>query len=264
MPRYRLTLAYDGTDFGGWQIQPSELAERTVQGVLEEGISRLARGALVRVKGAGRTDAGVHALGQVATFDLPVEIGAPELYRALNAILPQDIRVLAADAAPEGFCPRASALSKSYRYVLDTGPIQLPERRRFVGHVPYALDEPRVREAAALFVGRHDFASLGSSGGSTVTTVRTITRSEVVFDDLPLVSGGRTLTYEVEGDGFLRKMVRSIVGGLIAAGRGAATVSDLERALAAHDRRAWPAPAAARGLTLVQVRYDAPSQESNR
>jgi tRNA pseudouridine38-40 synthase len=255
MPRYRLTLAYDGTDFGGWQIQPPELAERTVQGVLEEALSRLARGAMVRVTSAGRTDAGVHALGQVAAFELPVEIGIAELSRALNALLPNDVRVLQADLAPDDFCPRGRAHSKCYRYVLDGGPLQLPERRRFAGHVPVPLDEPHVLEAAAIFVGRHDFASLASSGGSATTTVRTITRSEASFADTPLVPGGRTLTYEVEGDGFLRKMVRSIVGGLVAVGRGAASVAELERALAARDRRAWPAPAAARGLTLVRVEH---------
>jgi len=154
----------------------------------------------------------------------------------------------AAAHAEDGFHARRSARAKLYRYVLDTGPVQLPTRRRHAGHVPWILDTAAVAAAAALFKGRQDFAALASSGGSVKTTIRTVTRSEATFD-------GPTLTYEVEADGFLRKMVRSMVGGLIAAGRGAAGVEDLRRALAAGDRRAWPAPADARGLTLVRVEY---------
>jgi tRNA pseudouridine38-40 synthase len=254
--RYRLTLAYDGSDFAGWQVQTRQATARTVQGTLEEALARLARGERVRAMGAGRTDAGVHALGQVASFDMPHAIEPDEMRRALNAMLPDDLRVLEAARAPEGFCARRAARSKLYRYVLDTGPFQLPDRRRSAAHVPVRLDEARMAEAAALFVGERDFASLASSGGSVETTVRTVTRSEVAFGDLALVPGGRTMTYEVEGSGFLRKMVRSIVGGLIAAGRGAATVDDLGNALEARDRRAWSAPAVARGLTLVRVAYE--------
>jgi tRNA pseudouridine38-40 synthase len=254
--RYRLTLAYDGTDFAGWQIQSRQPQSRTVQGVLEQALTRLARGVAVRVVGAGRTDAGVHALGQVASFVLPQAIDLEAMRRALNAMLPGDLRVREAAVAAEGFCARRSARSKLYRYVLDTGPLQLPERRRLAAHVSVPLDEAVMKRAAGLFVGRKDFASLASSGRSTVTTVRTVTRSDLASSDLPLVPGGRTLTYEIEGDGFLRKMVRSIVGGLICVGRGAMALGDLERSLAACDRRVWPAPAPAHGLTLVQVTYE--------
>jgi tRNA pseudouridine38-40 synthase len=219
-----------------------------VQGDLEAALSRLARGPRVAVSGAGRTDTGVHALGQVASFALDKEIGPAELQRALNALLPEDVRVLEAAVAPSGFHARKSAISKLYRYELDTGPFQLPHRRRVAGHVPQRLDEGAVRSAAGLFCGRHDFASLASSGGSVKTTVRTVLRSEARFED-------GTLVYEVEADGFLRRMVRSMVGGLVAAGRGAAGVEELRRALEARDRRAWPPPAAARGLTLVRVVY---------
>ncbi len=257
MPRYRLTLAYDGTDFAGWQIQTRQPEARTVQGALEQALSRLAHDEAVRVTAAGRTDAGVHALGQVVTFDLPQPVGEPELRRALNALLAPDVRVLAADVVPGDLCARRSATGKLYRYTLDCGLFQPPLRRRCAAHSPQALDEARVAEAAVLFLGTHDFASLASSGGSVETTIRTITRSEAVFSPLPLVPQGQTLTYEVEGNGFLRRMVRSIVGGLIAAGRGALSRADLERALAGRDRRLWPAPAPARGLTLVRVDYPA-------
>ena len=245
MPRYRVTLAYDGTDFVGWQLQR---AGRTVQGVLEEALARLEEGARVVVSAAGRTDAGVHALGQVAAFSLSREREAGELQRVLNGLLPPDVRVLDAAPAPAEFHPRRSAVSKVYRYELDCGGVALPQRRRFAGFVPVPLDEAAVRNAAALYVGRHDFASLASSGGSATTTVRTVLRSEAAF-------AGSTLVYEAEADGFLRKMVRSMVGGLVAVGRGAVTFEGLARALEARDRRAWPAPAPAHGLTLVRVEY---------
>jgi tRNA pseudouridine38-40 synthase len=246
LPLYRVTLAYDGTDFLGWQLQPR--GGRTVQGAVEEALSRLAGGARVAVSAAGRTDAGVHALGQVASFDLPRAIGPEELRRALNGLLPGDVRVLDAAPAPPGFHARRSAVSKLYRYELDCGGVQLPQRRRFAGFSPRPLDEGAVHAAAALYLGRHDFASLASAGSSAKTTVRTVLLSEATFS-------GTTLAYEAEADGFLRKMVRSMVGGLVAAGRGAVPVEALARALEARDRRAWPAPAPSCGLTLVRVLY---------
>lgn len=251
MPYYRLVLAYDGTDFQGWQAQKREC--RTVQGVLEDALSRLAGNAPVRVSGAGRTDAGVHALGQVAAVQLSRDLAPPELLRALNGLLPEDVRAREACLAPAGFHPRRSAVSKLYRYVLDTGPVQLPTRRRYAAHVPWALAEEAVRAAAGRFEGRHDFASLMSSGSSVRTSVRTVLRSEARFEG---PADGRTLVYEVEAEGFLRKMVRSLVGALVAVGRGVLTSPDLDRALAARDRRGWPAPAEARGLTLVSVAYE--------
>jgi tRNA pseudouridine38-40 synthase len=221
-----------------------------VQGEVEAALRRLARGADVRVAGAGRTDAGVHALGQVISFELPAPFEPAALQRALNGLLPADVRALDAAPTSPAFHARRSASSKLYRYTLDTGPVQLPTRRRTVAHLPGALDAHALRAVAALYLGRHDFASLASAGGATVTSVRTLTRSDACFE-------GDTLIYEVEGDGFLRKMVRSLVGGLVAAGRGLRSVDDLRRALAARDRRAWPAPAPAHGLTLVRVFYPA-------
>jgi tRNA pseudouridine38-40 synthase len=246
LPLYRVTLAYDGTDFAGFQLQRG--ASRTVQGELEQALGRLAGGERVGVAAAGRTDAGVHALGQVAAFELTRALEPAVLQRALNGLLPEDVRVTDAALAPPGFHPRKSATSKLYRYVLDCGGVQPPQRRRFAGYCPDGLDAAAVHAAAALYLGRHDFASLASAGSSVKTTVRTVTRSEAAFE-----SG--TLVYEAAADGFLRKMVRSMVGGLIAAGRGAASLGELEGALAARDRRQWPAPAPACGLTLVRVDY---------
>jgi tRNA pseudouridine38-40 synthase len=253
LTRYRLTLAYDGTDFEGWQRQKDGEASRTVQGVLEAALARLAGGDRVRVTGAGRTDTGVHALGQVASFDLPRDMEPGALARALNGMLPADVRVLEARPAPADFDARRRAVSKLYRYEMDTGPVRLPQRRRAAGYLSVLLDEERVKAAAALYVGRHDFASTASSGGSAKTTVRTVTRSEARFEDG--AGGARTLVYEVEASGFLRKMVRSLVGGLVAVGRGAVTLEGLQAALEARDRRLWPPPADACGLTLVRVEY---------
>jgi tRNA pseudouridine38-40 synthase len=244
---HRLTLAYDGTDFEGWQIQKRGGA-RTVQGVLEQALGRLAGGAPVRVASAGRTDAGVHALGQVVTFALARSWQPDELLRALNGLLPADVRVLQAGLAPAAFHARRSALSKHYRYTLDTARVQDPLRRRYAGHAPGPLDLPGMREAAAAFLGRHDFASLQSSGGSVQTTVRGVTQSALRRE-------ADVLLYEVAADGFLRKMVRSMVGGLLAVGRGEWSVDALRRALLARDRSRWPAPAEARGLTLMRVVY---------
>jgi tRNA pseudouridine38-40 synthase len=253
MTTYRVTLAYDGSDFAGWQSQ-GPAAARTVQGTLEDALSLLTGGGRVAVAGAGRTDTGVHALGQVASFALAAPWEPADLMRALNSVLPADVRVLAAASCADDFHARRAATSKLYRYVLDTGAVQVPTRRRLAGHVPWVLEEAAVKAAAALFLGRHDFASLASAGGSVKTTVRTVTRSEVWRDASAVV--GETWVYEVEATGFLRRMVRSMVGALVEAGRGTWTVERLRDALLARDRRAWPAPAAARGLTLVRVLYE--------
>jgi tRNA pseudouridine38-40 synthase len=252
--RFRLTLAYDGSDFEGWQWQQRARPARTVQGVLEAALLELAGGERVPVIAAGRTDAGVHALGQVTSFDLPRDMDPALLARALNGLLPADVRVLDAVRAPDGFHARRNAVSKLYRYVMDTGPVQLPSRRRFSAHVAGPLDVPVMRTGAALFAGRHDFATVRSAGSTVKTSVRAVSRSELRAETLE-DGYGAALVYEVEADGFLRKMVRSLVGGLIALGRGNVTLDHLRRALEAGERSGWPPPAPACGLTLVRVDY---------
>ena len=245
--RFRITLAYDGTDFEGWGVQ-GRRGSRTVQGEVQAALAKLVGADTVAVAGAGRTDTGVHALGQVASFDLDRAVDTPDLGAALNGVLPRDIRVVAAAEADASFHAQRSAISKLYRYEIDTCAVQLPTRSRYAAHVREALDRGAIREAAALYVGERDFASVASAGGSVKTTVREVLRSELIGEtDL--------VRYEVEATGFLRKMVRSLVGGLIAVGTGKTTVAALSRALEARDRQGWPAPAAARGLTLVCVRY---------
>ena len=251
MSLYRLTLAYDGTDFEGWQIQ-ARAGARTVQGALERALLTLSGGTLVRANAASRTDAGVHALGQVVSFELGRAWKPEQLLRALNGLLPADVRALDVAEALPGFHARRSALGKHYRYTLDTGPVQSPLRRRYAAHVPGPLAAASLEQAAALFLGRHDFTSLQSAGGSVKTTERTVTRS------LARLETG-TLTFDVLADGFLRKMVRNMVGGLVAVGSGAWSVEALRQALLARDRRAWPKPVQARGLLLVRVVYPAES-----
>jgi tRNA pseudouridine38-40 synthase len=248
MANMRLTLAYDGSDFEGWQAQAGARPARTVQAVLEAALTRLG-GQPVAVAAAGRTDAGVHAIGQVVSFEFALEWPAERVQRALNGLLPPDVRVLAAAHASADFHARRSACAKLYRYELDTGPVQLPTRRSLAAHVPWSLAPEPVARVAALYLGRQDFAALRSTGSSVQTSVRTVLRSEVRWY-------GATLVYEVVADGFLRKMVRSMVGGLIAAGRGQCAPEALSARLAEGDRRRWPAPAAAHGLTLVAVAYD--------
>lgn len=261
MTRFRLTLAYDGTDFEGWQSQARVRPVRTVQGVLEAALGRLGECERVAVVAAGRTDAGVHALGQVVTLDLPRDLSPDVLARALNGLLPADVRVVDTARASPDFHARRCAVSKLYRYVMDTGTVQVPSRRLYAAHVPGPLAEEPMQAAAALYLGRHDFASVASAGSDVKTSVRTVWRSELRVEPVG-DGGGPAVVYEVEADGFLRKMVRSLVGGLIAAGRGVVAVEDLRLALEARHRGRWPAPAPAHGLTLVRVDY--PSREQPR
>jgi len=249
LPHFRLTLAYDGTDFEGWQTQAGSREARTVQGVLEAALGRLCNTERVVVAGAGRTDAGVHALGQVVSFELPTSLRSDAVGRALNGLLPRDVRVLSSTEAEPAFHARRSARSKLYRYEIDRGDVQVPQRMRYAGHVSGPLDEAAMRAVAECYLGRKDFAAVASAGGSVRTTVRTVTRSSLSI-------GERAVVFQVEADGFLRKMVRSLAGGLLAAGRSLRSVADLERALAGRNRSDWPPPAPAAGLTLVRVDYD--------
>ena len=205
----RLTLAYDGTRFVGWQRQA---AGESVQAHLEDALARL-EGAAVTAFGAGRTDAGVHAFAQVANAHVTFQHETSTVLRALNATLPPEIRVTAVEEAPPGFHARFDARAKCYRYQIANGAVASPFTRAYAWHVPEALDRGAMRAAASCLIGTHDFAAFQSSGTDVATTVRTLTRSEWLDETALLV-------YEVEGDGFLRHMVRAIVGTLVEVGRG--------------------------------------------
>jgi tRNA pseudouridine38-40 synthase len=242
MRNYRIVLGYDGTDFRGWQRQPDA---RTVQGVLEEAVRKVTRKKVV-VHGAGRTDAGVHALGQAASFRGAFKLTDEVLLRALNAVLPADVRVFSLEEAPPGFHARKSARSKVYRYRIALAPQPNPLDRRFVLHWPYPLKVGRMREAARLFVRAADFTAFSSNRDRS--PVRTVTRSE-------LRRSGGEIVYTIEAQGFLRYMVRTIVGTLLEVGRGRLRPEDLERIFRGKDRSLAGATAPAKGLTLVRVDY---------
>jgi tRNA pseudouridine38-40 synthase len=246
MPSFRLVLEYDGSDFAGWQSQAQ--GERTVQATLAAALAEIATGP-VRVVGAGRTDAGVHAEGQVAAASLDTRLDAATLVRALNAKLPADVAVRDALPVPDGFDPRREAKGKLYRYGVWNGEEKSPLRRRRWHHVREPLDVLAMRGAAAALVGRHDFASFQGAGSSATSTVRTLTRAAVEGE------ARGEIRFELEGDGFLRHMVRNAVGTLLEVGLGRRDPGSLPALLAARDRTRAGATAPACGLTLVRVDY---------
>jgi tRNA pseudouridine38-40 synthase len=247
MPSFKLTLAYDGTAYVGWQRQSSGTS---VQGLLEEALAQL-DGAAVQVTGAGRTDSGVHALGQVAMATLQRAVDESTVVRAANARLPDTIRVLDATEVGVDFHPRFRALAKTYRYRLWNADVLDPFERAYAWHLPWPrLDVDAMTAAAAMIEGRHDFAGFQGAGSDTRTTEREVFSSRVErLDDRPLI------TYEVRGNGFLRYMVRNIVGTLVDVGRGRHRAGWIADVLASRDREKAGPTAPAHGLFLVRVEY---------
>jgi tRNA pseudouridine38-40 synthase len=243
---FKLTLEYDGAGFAGWQRQPA--GRRTVQDVLEAALARLA-GAPVRATGAGRTDAGVHAEGQVASAALDTRLAPHELARALNGCLPPDVAVLRAEAAADGFHARRDARGKVYRYAVWNGAVRSPLRAARSLHHPRALDVGAMRAAAAALVGTHDFSSFRAAGSAVRTSVRTLERLQLRGEPGDLVE------LELEASGFLRHMARNVVGTLLEVGRGERRADAIEALLGGRDRRAAGPTAPAHGLTLVRVLY---------
>jgi tRNA pseudouridine38-40 synthase len=240
MRRIRIHLAYDGTAFHGWQVQPG-LA--TIQGALEEILSGI-EGAPVQVAGSGRTDAGVHALRQVAAFSIANPIPAANLCRAVNRLLPATIRVLSAVEVAPDFHPRFHALAKTYEYRIYRGEVCMPFEWPFVHHYPYPLDQEHMSRLARAFEGEHDFTAFAASDDRDAegrSKVRTVFSS--VLESAP-----PRLVYRIRGSGFLKHMVRNIVGTLIEAGKG--NIEDVTVLPAASGPTA-----AAKGLFLVGVEY---------
>src|SRR6476620_2645792 len=230
MRNLKLVLAYDGSEFSGWQVQPQAA---TVQGTLASAIGRLT-GEKVLPQGSGRTDAGVHALAQVASFSTASPIPTQNLTKALNDILPPSIRVLEAAEAPPEFHARKSARAKTYRYRMLRSPICPPFLARYVWHYPYPLDEHAMRQAAALVVGEHDFTSFAAvdperGEPEDVSNVRHIFCSTWEKD-------GEEFVYTVQGSGFLHHMVRNLVGTFLLVGKGTLSVEDVGRILDARKR----------------------------
>lgn len=264
---WKITLAYDGTDYRGWQVQPGE---RTIQGELQQAIGRVTDETPLP-QGSGRTDAGVHALGQVASFPLRAAIPADNLLRALNRTLPPSIRILQSTTMPDGFHARYSAIAKTYEYRVwverrESVDICPPFIARYVLACPWNLNRDAMNAAAASFVGEHDFASFAATdpdmskreqdendeenARSSVRRIFTSGWHEQITDAGPM------LIYQVRGNGFLHHMVRNIVGTLIDVGRGSLAPSDINAILHARARSAAGPTAPARGLFLHSVEYD--------
>jgi tRNA pseudouridine38-40 synthase len=244
-----MTIAYDGTDFVGWQRQPGQ---RTVQGELERVLTYVT-GEATPVTASGRTDAGVHALAQVVGFQTHSQLPPETLLKALNAELPDDICVFDVSPAPEDFDPIRDAVRKRYRYVIeDSRPPDL-FMRQYYWRVFNRLDIDAMTAAAAALVGKHDFVSFETGGSSRLTTVRTI---HELLIERRLDARTERVVMEVEADGFLYNMVRNIVGTLVLVGRGKRPIAWPGEVLAAKDRRAAGMRAPARGLFLMWVKYE--------
>ncbi len=242
MQNYKIVVAYDGTDFRGWQRQPGE---RTIQGTLEAAVRKITRRKAV-VHGAGRTDAGVHALAQAANFQVATRLDDTDLFRALNAVLPWDLRIVSLERVPPEFHARKAAKSKVYRYRIVLTPQMSPFDFRYALHWPWPLDLGAMRRAAPLFVRRADFTAFSSN--RELGPVRTVKRSEL------RLSRGE-LVYTIEANGFLRYMVRTLVGTLLEIGRGKASPEDIDEMFRSRKRDLAGPTAAAKGLCLIRVEY---------
>ncbi|MFL6281338.1 MAG: tRNA pseudouridine(38-40) synthase TruA [Vicinamibacterales bacterium] len=247
MRNLKITLQYDGTNYVGWQRQASGTS---IQGLLEDAIEPIA-GTRVTVHGAGRTDAGVHAVAQVASVAFPGTHESAVLVRAFNAVLPPDVRVLSVEDVQPDFHARFSAVGKIYEYRIVNGPIVSPFLVRYAWHVSYPINVDAMKAASMHLAGAHDFTAFqgaSSDVGSSLRTIRSIDWASGHGHDVPLV-------VQIQGDGFLRHMVRNIVGTLIEIGVGRWTSDKILEILASRDRSRAGPTAPARGLFLVQVEY---------
>lgn len=255
MRTIRITIQYDGTAYNGWQIQPNGV---TLQKILQEGVGRIT-GERLTVTGAGRTDAGVHALAQVAAFRTSSGLPPEVFRRALNARLPADIRILDAVEEREDFHPRFDAARKAYFYLIANAPLVSPFLYRYVWQVPAALDIETMRRAAAPLEGTHDFSSFRASGCGAKSPERTVfslaLERHTCLDFMTVQFRGEFLKIRIEGDAFLRHMVRNIVGTLVEAGKGRIRAESMQELLISRDRKCAGPTAPARGLFLERIFY---------
>jgi len=241
MPSYKLDLSWDGTNYCGWQFQPNALS---IQEVVEKALSKIFPNEQIALIGAGRTDAGVHAIQQIAAFHIQHERHPQIILRGLNSKLPKDIVCTKVEQVPDGFHPRHHSKEKLYRYRILTREVACPFRHQTTWHIGRPLNLNQMQIAAQLFVGDHDFASFRAQGCTAKSTFRTIIRSELLLHQ-------DELHFEVQGKGFLRHMVRIMTGSLVAVGLGKIDQSDIERALQTPDRSILGQTAPSHGLWLV-------------
>ena len=249
MYRYKITFAYDGTNFSGFQIQPHK---RTVEQVLKNAVNKIAKhpDPAIPVIWSGRTDAGVHALNQVAHFDIPYHLSNDSMRKALNSILPLDILVKKAEEVSPDFHARYSAHRKTYRYRVDQGEFVNPFKRNYTAHFKFPLDLARMQEAAQDFIGEHDFTSFVASGSQAKSNVRTVEKIRIYRDE-----HDNEVIFEFTGNGFLYNQIRIMVAFLLEIGSKQRPISDVKRVLAAKDRTQARMTAPASGLYLVSVDY---------
>jgi tRNA pseudouridine38-40 synthase len=247
VPRYRARVAYDGTDYHGWQIQPNV---PTVEGELTRALAQISQ-AESKVQGASRTDAGVHAEGQSIHFDYDGPMDAAELAKGLNGVSAWDVRVIECAQTEGDFHARHHACGKLYRYDLWADPVSNPLRRRYATHVPGPIDVEAMKRAAAHFVGEHDFTALQSASCEAPSPILMMNRVEIV-------GTAPALSVYVDGAAFLKYMVRTMVGTLLEVGHGRREADSIPDLLASRDRSQAGRTAKAHGLHLVEVRYDRP------
>ncbi|GAK48427.1 tRNA pseudouridine synthase A [Secundilactobacillus oryzae JCM 18671] len=253
--RYKLILTYDGTNFAGFQRQPDT---RTVEGELTKAVNLMAKKPTpaIIVYGSGRTDAGVHALGQVVHFDFPFDIPADSMRKGLNSILPVDMEVLVAEIAKPEFHARYDVSGKRYVYRIDLGEFRNPFKRNYAGHWKFPVDEAKIRLAMKDLIGEHDFSSFVASGSSVRSNVRTIYEAKVERHE-----ADNELVFEFYGNGFLYNQVRIMVGVLIEIGSGTRPVDDIQRLYKLGDRRYARRTVSASGLYLKHVYYEGDDPE---
>ena len=245
MKRIKLTIAYDGTNYCGWQVQPNGI---TVEEVVNKALKKLT-GEDIQVIGASRTDSGVHALGNVAVFDTHTTIPPERIFYALNQRLPEDIVIVKSEEVAEDFHPRYCDCSKTYEYHILNTRIPIPTKRLTNYFVSYDLDVEKMRKAAGYLIGEHDFVSFCNVRTDVEDTVRTVTELEILKD-------GEEITIRISGNGFLYNMVRIIVGTLIRVGRGFYEPEKVKEILEAKDRKAAGVTAPPHGLILAEIRYE--------
>jgi tRNA pseudouridine38-40 synthase len=259
MRTFKLTIAYDGTDFHGWQMQANK---PTVQGEIVAVLCRLTQ-ENVQLHGAGRTDAGVHALGQVASFRTQSALSSGEFQRALNALLPPTIRIVAAEEMGPDFSARWSARAKVYRYRLYRGKVVPPMLWRYVLHYPFPLEEEAMKDAAVRFTGVHDFSSFAASTGSEDDDKERNMVREIFSAELQRTEDGEELWFTVHGRSFLRYMVRKMVGTLLDVGRGKLKPEDIDKLYELKDRSKSGPTVPPQGLFMVRVDHDEPFRVGN-
>lgn len=253
MNHYRLTLSYQGTHYLGWQVQPESYG-KTVQGELNSALAKIAKSVQVRSMGSGRTDSGVHALGQVVKVSIPLKINPQSLVKALNSHLPEDIRVIDGEESSEDFVPTVDAVSKEYQYRFSTQEFHPPFAQHLIAHHPYPLDLKLMREGCNVFLGKHDFTNFFCEGTPVSSYVREIYECEI-FEVKESELLPAYYVFRVVGNGFLKQMVRLMMGAIWRVGRKKATIEELQKSLSPVKQDKIGATAPGHGLYMVRVNY---------